>query len=216
MPKFAANLTMLFNEVPFLDRFGAAADAGFDAVEFLFPYPFAVVGGLNDRKQALVLRADDQLDAWHLADNASRCVADGGADSPADELSLATVMPHTDQRADKPASSHAQLARRARIDHDRANVEDLPEYGRTAAPQRVARVVCRCRPRDGFPVLGQGTIRLSASAKSKQHYHGEHCTAHVCERFHINLQGQMTHDQQHLAIGSMSLQGITTRNASTN
>jgi hydroxypyruvate isomerase len=42
MPKFAANLTMLFNEAPFLDRFAAAARAGFDAVEFLFPYPFAV------------------------------------------------------------------------------------------------------------------------------------------------------------------------------
>ena len=41
MPRFAANLTMLFNEVPFLDRFAAAADAGFDAVEFLFPYPYA-------------------------------------------------------------------------------------------------------------------------------------------------------------------------------
>ena len=38
MPKFAANLTMLFNEVPFLDRFERAAAAGFDAVEFLFPY----------------------------------------------------------------------------------------------------------------------------------------------------------------------------------
>ncbi len=40
MPRFAANLTMLFNEVPFLDRFERAAKAGFDAVEFLFPYPF--------------------------------------------------------------------------------------------------------------------------------------------------------------------------------
>jgi hydroxypyruvate isomerase len=38
MPRFAANLTMMFNEVPFLDRFGAAARAGFEAVEFLFPY----------------------------------------------------------------------------------------------------------------------------------------------------------------------------------
>jgi hydroxypyruvate isomerase len=41
MPKFAANLTMLFTEVPFLDRFECAARAGFDAVEFLFPYAFA-------------------------------------------------------------------------------------------------------------------------------------------------------------------------------
>lgn len=38
MPMFAANLTLMFNEVPFLDRFAAARDAGFEAVEFLFPY----------------------------------------------------------------------------------------------------------------------------------------------------------------------------------
>jgi hydroxypyruvate isomerase len=41
VPKFAANLTMMFNEVPFLQRFGAARNAGFDAVEFLFPYEHA-------------------------------------------------------------------------------------------------------------------------------------------------------------------------------
>lgn len=40
MPKFAANLTMLFTEVPFLDRFEHAAQAGFTAVEFLFPYAY--------------------------------------------------------------------------------------------------------------------------------------------------------------------------------
>ena len=38
MPKFAANLTLLFNEVAFLDRFEAAARSGFEAVEYLFPY----------------------------------------------------------------------------------------------------------------------------------------------------------------------------------
>ena len=40
MPKFAANLTMLFTELPFMQRFEAAAKAGFEAVEYLFPYPF--------------------------------------------------------------------------------------------------------------------------------------------------------------------------------
>jgi hydroxypyruvate isomerase len=40
MPRFAANLSMLFTEVPFLERFGAAARAGFQAVEFQFPYDF--------------------------------------------------------------------------------------------------------------------------------------------------------------------------------
>lgn len=38
MPQFAANLTLMFNEWSFLDRFDAAADAGFSAVEYLFPY----------------------------------------------------------------------------------------------------------------------------------------------------------------------------------
>ena len=41
MPKFAANLSMLYNEHVFLDRFAAAAADGFKAVEFLFPYEYA-------------------------------------------------------------------------------------------------------------------------------------------------------------------------------
>lgn len=40
MPKLAANLTMLYNEVDFLDRFEAAAKSGFTAVEYLFPYAY--------------------------------------------------------------------------------------------------------------------------------------------------------------------------------
>ena len=46
MPRFAANLTMMFTEWPFLERFAAAADAGFTAVEYLFPYdhPSEAVG----------------------------------------------------------------------------------------------------------------------------------------------------------------------------
>lgn len=41
MPRFAANLSMLYTELYFLDRFSAAARDGFQAVEFLFPYAFA-------------------------------------------------------------------------------------------------------------------------------------------------------------------------------
>jgi len=40
LPNFAANLSMMFQEVAFLDRFGAAAKAGFRGVEFLFPYDY--------------------------------------------------------------------------------------------------------------------------------------------------------------------------------
>lgn len=58
MPKFAANLSMLFPELPFLDRFAAARAAGFNAVEYLFPYdyPKEQLAGLlraNGLKQVL-------------------------------------------------------------------------------------------------------------------------------------------------------------------
>lgn len=51
MPRFAANLSFLFTEVPFVERFAAAAQAGFSAVEFMFPYewPAADVKGLLDQ-----------------------------------------------------------------------------------------------------------------------------------------------------------------------
>ena len=58
MPRFAANLTMLFNEVPFLDRFALAAQAGFKAVEFLFPYAYTaqdIRQRLDDNGLQLVL-----------------------------------------------------------------------------------------------------------------------------------------------------------------
>ena len=57
MPRFAANLSMMFNEVSFLDRFDAAAKAGFTAIEFLFPYdhPAKEVG------ERLKRTADDLL-----------------------------------------------------------------------------------------------------------------------------------------------------------
>ena len=58
LPKFAANLSMMFKEHDFLDRFDAAAGAGFASVEFLFPYdhpPEAIAERLrrNDLEQAL-------------------------------------------------------------------------------------------------------------------------------------------------------------------
>jgi len=48
MPRFSANLSFLFTELPFRERFKAAADAGFEGVEFLFPYdePAALLASL--------------------------------------------------------------------------------------------------------------------------------------------------------------------------
>jgi hydroxypyruvate isomerase len=53
MIKLAANLTLMFNDVPFLERFSAAAGCGFKGVEFLFPYDYApkeVAAALDDAK----------------------------------------------------------------------------------------------------------------------------------------------------------------------
>lgn len=58
MPKFSANLSMMFTEVPFLERFGAAANAGFKAVEFMFPYDYPaqeIKKLLDKNKLSLVL-----------------------------------------------------------------------------------------------------------------------------------------------------------------
>ena len=54
MPRFAANLTMMFTEHAFPDRFAAAAEAGFEAVECLFPYAIPA-GALGDMLRGLGL-----------------------------------------------------------------------------------------------------------------------------------------------------------------
>jgi hydroxypyruvate isomerase len=58
MPKFAANLSMMFQDIGFLERFDAAARAGFRGIEFLFPYdhpPEAVAAALERNRLALTL-----------------------------------------------------------------------------------------------------------------------------------------------------------------
>jgi hydroxypyruvate isomerase len=58
MPRFAANISMLFTDSPFLDRFQLARQAGFEAVEFLFPYEHAaedVAAALQDAGLTLAL-----------------------------------------------------------------------------------------------------------------------------------------------------------------
>ncbi len=78
MPRFAANLTMLFNEVDFLDRFGAAASAGFKGVEYLFPYDYdkdllAELLAKHDLTQVLHnLPAGD----WEAGDRGNACDPD--------------------------------------------------------------------------------------------------------------------------------------------
>jgi len=78
MPRFAANLPMLFNEVPFLDRFGAAAAAGFTGVEYLFPYDYGkqeIADRLGEHRLAQVLH---NLPAgnWSAGERGIACLPD--------------------------------------------------------------------------------------------------------------------------------------------
>ena len=78
MPKFAANLSMLFTEVPFLDRFERAAGAGFDAVEFLFPYAFdtrEIRARLDAHRLKLVLHNLPAGD-WDAGERGIACLPD--------------------------------------------------------------------------------------------------------------------------------------------
>ena len=75
MPKLAANLSMLFTEVPFMDRFEAAGKAGFRGVEFLFPYAFnleQIADKLSSNELAMVLH---NLPAgnWEAGDRGIAC-----------------------------------------------------------------------------------------------------------------------------------------------
>ena len=78
MPRFSANLSMIFNEVDFLQRFDLAAKAGFEGVEYLFPYDYKVdhiVEKLQSNKLTQVLH---NLPAgnWDEGDRGIACIPD--------------------------------------------------------------------------------------------------------------------------------------------
>ena len=78
MPQFAANLTMLYNEVPFLERFELAANSGFKAVEFLFPYAYEAAEIKNKLEQNQLKLVLHNLPAgdWDAGDRGSACNPD--------------------------------------------------------------------------------------------------------------------------------------------
>lgn len=78
MPRFAANLTMLFTEQPFLDRFAAAAAAGFEAVEFLFPYAHdaAEIRALLDRHGLRLVLHNLPAGDWEAGERGIACHPD--------------------------------------------------------------------------------------------------------------------------------------------
>src|SRR6185295_6286504 len=78
MPCFAANLSLLFTEVPFLDRFERAAAAGFEAVEFLFPYawPAAEIRSRLDAHGLRLVLHNFPPGDWEAGERGLACLPD--------------------------------------------------------------------------------------------------------------------------------------------
>ena len=112
MPRFAANLTMMFTEVPFLDRFDAAAKAGFTAVEFLFPYdhPAEEIGKrlrANGLTQALFNLPPGN---WDAGEKGFAALPDRFADL---QQSLRTALPYAQATGVKRVHLMAGIANRS-------------------------------------------------------------------------------------------------------
>ncbi|MCS0612842.1 hydroxypyruvate isomerase [Massilia kyonggiensis] len=75
MPRFAANLSLMFNELGFLERFAAARAAGFDGVEFLFPYAFEAeqIAGRLQRYQLELALHNFPAGDWAAGERGMAC-----------------------------------------------------------------------------------------------------------------------------------------------
>ena len=137
MPRFAANLSMLFNEAPFLDRFERAAKAGFQAVEFLFPYAHPAAE-IKARLQAhglqLVLHNLPAGD-WDAGERGIACRPDRVAEfrsgvARAIEYATALGVPQLNCLAGKaPANVAVDLVRRTFVDNLRFAAAALKPAG---------------------------------------------------------------------------------------
>lgn len=80
MPRFAANLSMMFPELPFLERFGAAQRAGFQAVEFMFPYehPASAIAEQLEAHDLLQVLFNLPPGDWSKGERGLACLPDRG------------------------------------------------------------------------------------------------------------------------------------------
>jgi hydroxypyruvate isomerase len=137
MPKFAANLTMLFTELPFLDRFERAAQAGFEAVEFLFPYAWPaaeIQARLQGNGLQLVLHNLPAGD-WDAGERGIACQPERVAEfrtgvARAVEYATALGVPQLNCLAGKrPSQVAPDVARAAFVDNLRHAAGELKKAG---------------------------------------------------------------------------------------
>ncbi|WP_298294317.1 hydroxypyruvate isomerase [Thiomonas sp.] len=137
MPKFAANLTMLFTEQPFLDRFAAAAQAGFKAVEFLFPYVHGAQQVRNAAVNAGVQIVLHNLPAgdWDAGERGIACLPDraeefrAGVDQAIDYAKALGVTQLNCLAGKAPAGADAQQLRATLVANLRFAADRLKPHG---------------------------------------------------------------------------------------
>jgi hydroxypyruvate isomerase len=137
MPQFAANLSMLFVDTPFLDRFARAHRAGFEAVEFLFPYayePGQIAALLKQFQLKLVLFNLPPGD-WDAGERGMACDPqriDEFRSGVATALAYATALGVTQvhcMAGKLPPGVSAELARATYIDNLRYAAQQLQPHG---------------------------------------------------------------------------------------
>ena len=137
MPKFAANLTMLFTEVTFLDRFERAARAGFDAVECQLPYahPASEIRARLDAQGLRMVLHNLPPGDWAAGERGIACLPDRVAefrDGVATAVSYATALgvPRLNCLAGKtPAGVGAEVVHATLVDNLRFAAAALKEAG---------------------------------------------------------------------------------------
>ena len=186
MVKLAANLTMMFNEVDFLDRFAAAANAEFAAVEFLFPYSFAadVVAAELRRNSLQAVLFNSPPGDWDKGERGLAALPERREEF---ELSVATALHYARVLAVKRLhlmSGNASRSNRAQVEAYRRSVDFAC---RAAASQGIEIVIEPINGRDmpnyfldDFPWaadlirdLGHTNLRLQYDIYHRQILHGD-------------------------------------------
>src|SRR5689334_10110409 len=147
MPRFAANLTMMFNEVPFLDRFEAAARAGFTAVEFLFPYahPAKEVGARLHGNGLIPALFNLPPGNWEAGEKGFAALPERFAELQA---SLTTALPYVDATGVKRVHLMAGMASRGDAKAVEAFYKSVAWAAEFFAPHGVDVVIEPINPRN--------------------------------------------------------------------
>ena len=186
MPRFAANLSMMFNEWEFLDRFAAAADAGFTAVEFLFPYEHAPAEiaarlGRHGLTQALFnLPPGD----WSAGERGLAALPDRLDDF---KTSVATALTYAEATGVKRLHLMSGNADRSNPANTRAYQDALRFACDAVAPQRLEIVIEPINGRDmpdyflndfkyavdTIKIVGRSNLKLQYDIYHRQILHGD-------------------------------------------